>query len=176
MIKKALTFTQVLIILFLVSILLATPVVALPLMPHVFYGSVFIDGSAAPNGLSVTATIAGVTFPSPVTTLTVNGQYGYDFQFKVLADDAETPVKEGGVDGDVITFKVDGLVAGSHIFKIGDVTRFDLSVTNPSSPSFPPLARRSLPDPSTLAMVGSGLAAALGYIWFTGLRRRLNRN
>ncbi len=49
-----------------------------------------------------------------------------------------------------------------------------LTVSQPSQPIT--TGRRSLPDPSTFAMVGSGLGAALLYIGLSRLRQRLNRS
>ncbi len=48
-----------------------------------------------------------------------------------------------------------------------------ITVAQPPPPA--PSGRRSLPDPSAFAMVGSGLVAALGWAGLSRLRRRLNR-
>ncbi len=173
MMKKVITLTKVLIIIFAVSILLATPVAALEMMPHAFYGSVLVDDSPALDGLTVTVAIAGATFRYPVTTSTVNGKYGYVSEFKVPADETDTPAKEGGVNGNTIVFYVDGVEAGTYTFEIGQVSNLNLSITRPAPP--PTIGRRSLPDPSTFAMVGSGLAAGLFYIGLSRLRWRLGR-
>lgn len=166
--RKAILVSGILFITFIVVILFSVPVLAIPQPPHVFYGAVTIDDKPAPNGLAVTATISGVNLAYTPTAQTSGGRYGNNLQFRIPADDMDTDVKEGGVNGDRIIFYVDGMLAGIHTFQVGGVTELNLNVVKRGS--------RSLPDPSTFVMVGSGLLPALLFVVFSRLRHQLNRN
>jgi Fe-S cluster assembly iron-binding protein IscA len=105
------------------SILLATSVVSL-LLPlssvmaipagHVFYGTVTLDGSPAPDGTSVTAEMSGY---SPFGTTTSGG----DYALTINADTAD--------DGKNIDFYVNGIYAASSTFIGLSNTPLDLSAT-----------------------------------------------
>jgi len=106
--KKTLRLALVLFTVLLLG-LAVLPVSAQPPEPepgeHYFYGPVTIGGFAADDGTSVSAHIGSLSW----ATTTTDGKYGYDPAFFYIpADDPETPAKDGGEDGDVITFKVLG--------------------------------------------------------------------
>jgi len=87
----------------LVSLLLpVNSVIAFP-AAHLFYGDVTIDGSPAPNGTYVTATMAGYSDFSTTT----NGDY---YELTINGDTAD--------DGKAISFFVDGIPAGSAIVNL----------------------------------------------------------
>src|SRR3972149_4163295 len=103
----------------LTTFALPMPAIAVPRPPHVFRGTVTVGGSPAQDGLTVTATIAGATFPYTLSETTSGGRYGGTANnptFKVPADDSDTPAKEGGVDGNTVVFYVQGVQAGTAIF------------------------------------------------------------
>ena len=107
MIRKMLSLALAL---FLALLLCSMPVAAqLPVMPHSFWGTVTIDGSPAPDGTVVSAHIGGLSWP----TTTSGGQYGYSPTFMIPADDPATTEKDGGLNGDEIVFKVNGIVAAT---------------------------------------------------------------
>jgi len=139
MIRKTISITSALAIILIVSILLPAPAAAVPQPPHVFRGAVTVGGSAAADGLTVTAAITGASFPYTLTAQTSGGRYGDDLQFKVPADDPDTSTKEGGVDGDTVVFYVQGVEAGTNAFTIGDVTQLNLSISavTPAAPAAP---------------------------------------
>ncbi|MGQ9459723.1 MAG: PKD domain-containing protein [Candidatus Bathyarchaeaceae archaeon] len=103
-------------------------VLAIPQMPHQFYGSVTIAGEPAPDGTLVEAKINNVMYAN---TTTLDGKYGYSPVFYVPADDPETPTKEGGANGETVDFYVNGVYAASYTFQIGSVTRLDLAIIAP---------------------------------------------
>jgi len=103
-------------------------ILAIPQMPHQFYGSVTISEEPAPDGTLVEAKINNVTYAN---TTTLDGKYGYNPVFYVPADDTETPTKEGGASGETVDFYVNGVYATSYTFQIGSVTRLDLAITAP---------------------------------------------
>lgn len=102
---------------------LATPAMAVPQIPHAFYGSVTVGGGPAPDGTVVSAEIDGVEY---ARTTTLEGKYGYSPTFKVPGDDPETPEVEGGVNGDAIEFYLQGSKVASWAFANGQVTNLDL--------------------------------------------------
>ncbi|MFQ6122104.1 MAG: Ig-like domain-containing protein [Dehalococcoidales bacterium] len=146
MTKKNISITSALITVLIVSILLPASAVAVPQPPHVFYGAVTIGGSAAADGIPVTAAIAGANFPYTPTAQTSSGRYGDDLTFKVPADDPETSAKEGGVNGDAIVLYVQGVEAGTYTFTIGDVTELNLSISALPTLAAPTNIQRTTPD------------------------------
>ena len=132
----------------------ATPAYAVPALPHAFYGSVTINGTAAPDGSRVSATVDSGTIVStqnPVTT--VAGSYGIDSS-KLL-------VQGDDLSGATITFYVNGVSTGqTDTFEAGGgPTTLDLSVTiAPPPPPAPPLEPPVLPRGTTdvRGMVGTG--------------------
>ena len=106
---------------------LSVPVAAggVPIQPMAFWGHVTVDGDPAP-GSTVTAHIDGLSWPTPVDG---DSNYGYSPVFKIPHDDPETPAKDGGVDGDTIIFKVDGVPAEEpYTYKLGKGVPLDLHV------------------------------------------------
>jgi len=110
--------------------LAATPVYAdsAPSLPHAFYGTVDINGSAAPVGTSVKVVGEGVQTnvgTNPIET-TVAGEYGG-------GADPMVPklVVQGSVaDGTTVTFYVNGFSTGqTATWHSGEVTEVDLAVT-----------------------------------------------
>jgi len=123
---------------------LAVPAVAdvPPSLPrdHSFWGSVTIGETPAEPGTVVTATIAGVDDEWTSTVVDIEGYDGYyglndppdypDNLLEVPADDPATPgIKEGGVEGDTVEFRVLGELAGEAPFVPDGTTRLDLQVT-----------------------------------------------
>ena len=134
-------------------VLASRPTQAVPLPPHVFYGTVTVGGVGAPDGTVIRAVIAAAScdpadcnfaFSSTGDHIprTVDGTYGFDSNtFQVLADDTDTTdVKEGGLNGETIQFFVGTSteVAGTAIFSSG-ATELNLSVS--SLPPPPPRHR-----------------------------------
>jgi len=108
----------------LALLLWAAPVLAVPPIPHAFYGTVEINDGAAPRGSVVSVKINGENAGSYTTT--VVGQYGSLAERDYLAvsyADAN--------DGDTITFYVNGHPTGqTATFEIaGGPTEKNLTVT-----------------------------------------------
>ncbi len=119
-------------------ILSATPVYAVPALPHAFYGSVYINGSPAPPGTQVTATGTGVmtAIPQNPLTTTASGQYGTGGTYLLVQGDDV-------LDGATITFYVNGVSTGQTAeWHSSETTELNLSVTiavpPPPTPSEPP--------------------------------------
>jgi len=131
----------------------ATPAYAVPVLPHAFYGSVTINGTAAPDGSRVSATVDSGTIVStqnPVTTVT--GSYGIDSpKLLVQGDD---------LSGATITFYVNGVSTGqTATFEAGGgPTTLDLSV--PATP--PSLSTSAASSITTSSATLNGILNSLG--------------
>jgi len=149
-----------------------------PGMPHAFYGSVTIGTAPAPNGATVSAHIGSLSW----STTTTSGKYGYSPAFLIPADDPATPAKDGGVNGDLIIFKVNGTPctpATSYTFLTGSVTKLDLAIAgvsdipdisvSPTSKNFGNVTVGSSSSPQTFTVSNVGTAnLVIGTVTLTG--------
>ena len=110
----------------LALLLCAVPAHAsIPTMPHPFYGTVTIGGSAAPVGTEITAKVAGVECGSYTTT--VEGQYGSSDPYQ-----EDSLIVQGDIEsGAEISFYVDGAdTTQTYAFSPGaSLTELNLTVT-----------------------------------------------
>ena len=93
------------------SVLIASysTVEAVPQLPSSFFGTVKVNGANVPDGTVISAWINGVQYASMLSET-----YETDsvFYLDVPGDDPSTTgITEGGVSGDTIIFKIDGLEA-----------------------------------------------------------------
>lgn len=106
---------------------------AVPPLPSSFYGTVQIDGANVPDGTTVSAWINGNLYQQ-TTTFTDGGNSVYTMS--VPGDDPATGAVEGGVNGDTVTFVVDGQTATpTGTWQSGTNVERNLGVT-----STPPVA------------------------------------
>ncbi len=109
----------------LLTVTAVAPALAVPQLPERFDGSVTVNGSPCPPGVTVSAEVPGVSRTFYVLT----DQSGKYSSLHVGADDPETSVKEGAVNGDTVQLLVAGHNAGTAIFESGAYTVKDLSIT-----------------------------------------------
>ncbi len=116
MLEDRLTLTSLLLLSLLAATHLLSNVGALPpTLPEAFYGKVTTNGSPAPDGITVTAQIRGVTRGS---TTTSNGNYSMTVN--------------PGAENDTILFYVSGALANqTAMFHSGHVFYLNLNVTLP---------------------------------------------
>ena len=105
-----------------------TSVKAVPPLPSSFYGTVLVNGGNIPEGTIVSAWIDGVQYASMLSEMFEGDSIYY---FEVPGDDPTTTEKiEGGVAGDTIVFKVDGVEAPqTGTWASGSNVNLDLSLT-----------------------------------------------
>jgi len=104
---------------FLFMLILTTIVKAVPGIPHAFYGYVYLNGKAAPDGTLIVAKIDG---KEVARTTTSKGKYGYPLGSFYVDD------PNNDRSGSIITFFVNGIASKTAIFCNGCITRLDLSV------------------------------------------------
>ena len=132
---------------------------AQPAVSHVFHGTVTIGGAPAPGGVAIEARIGGVNYAytsagDHIPRTASDGTYGKGFNnLNVLADDPGTPEKEGGVNGELISFFVGTSpeVAGTASYQSGAVTEKNLFVSSlptPTPTSTPTPTPTSTPVPA----------------------------
>lgn len=101
-------FLSVLVILGLAALALPGPAGAFPPLPSSFYGKVTLDGSDVPEGTRLEAWI-GDLLVAFNTTQVYQGDSVYSLD--IPGDDTSTQAIEGGIEGDVIYFKLGGFLA-----------------------------------------------------------------
>jgi len=166
-----------------------TPSWAQPVLPHAFYGSVTIDGTAAPIRAVVEARGTGVSTGiegNPIT-VTETGKYGGPGGF-----DPKLVVQGDITDGTNLTFYVNNVTAqcydvqaggewlDSYPFKSGDVTVLNLKVgeappikpdisVSPATKNFASIKVSSSSSPQTFTVHNVGYAdLVVGTIKITG--------
>lgn len=102
------------------TIFLTNLVFAIPAIPHQFYGTVAINGTTAPDGTVVSATIE----TSTISTQVAQGKYGQDPPPPFFVTDPN-----GNRNGKTISFFVDGIAAGTEVFQSGTFTEKNLAIT-----------------------------------------------
>jgi hypothetical protein len=132
-----------------------------PSPPCVFYGYVNVGGGPVRDGLNVTAMISGTKLNW--TTQTANGTYGWPEKgssvFEIPSQDPNATEKDGGADGDVIQFYVQGVkVSQTATFESGSPQRLDLS-TSETSGGPGPETSDLYPFYATLIIIAIGICA-----------------
>ena len=101
-------------------LLMSNAVLAVPGVPHQFYGTVTLNSAPAPDGTSVVAKINGIDVAS---TTTSGGKYGYDPVFYI---EDPSSVRTGST----IKFYVNGIDTGqTFIFSTAGITLLNLAAT-----------------------------------------------
>jgi hypothetical protein len=96
-----------------------------PPLPSSFWGYV----TGAPAGTVIRAFVPGRTrFAAETTTFAWESYVVY--AFNVPGDIAGTQAKEGGVEGDTITFKVSGQVIATAVWHSGTNVHLDLTIVS----------------------------------------------
>jgi hypothetical protein len=104
-----------------------------PALPSAFWGTVTVGGSSLPAGTLVTAWISG-TQVAQTTTLVSNGASVYSLD--IPGDDPDTPLREGGNEGEEVRFKIGpGWAKESGTWQSGSVLGRNLTSDGFASPT-----------------------------------------
>ncbi len=106
-----------------------------PDKPASFYGEIHILENPPVAGQFVEAYVPGVS--TPVASVAIQNTPPLTYTFDVPADLTGTTPVEGGKNGDVITFKINGSVVATSVWHSGTSTELNINVTmqNISLPS-----------------------------------------
>jgi hypothetical protein len=123
------------ILLLLVAFVLPGAVIAQqPSYPCRFWGTVKVNGNWVASGTLITAWIDGTTGSWTANTGSEAGQPAYAYSMTVYADEPSTPTKDGGVDGDVVRFKVryggiDYVAPKTGVWSAGEFNEVNLEIS-----------------------------------------------
>ncbi len=101
-----------------------------PVLPSSFYGEIHILTNPPSAGQLVEAYVPGVT--PPVATTAIKNTAPLTYLIDVPGDVVATPAKDGGVEDDVVTFKINGHVVATGIWHSGTSVRLDFNETTQS--------------------------------------------
>ena len=90
--------------------------IIIPPLPSSFYGQIHIYDNTPAVGDIVEAYVPGVV--NPVASTTIINDSGLVYTFNVPGDDGSGP-KDGGVEGDLITFKISGRIVATYEWHSG---------------------------------------------------------
>ena len=147
--KYFVRFSSLSIIVFIISLFITVPALAVPPLPSSFYGTVKVNNANVPDGTVIQALIGGQVYAEGFTqTYQGNSVYALD----VRGDDSETAVQDGGREGDAIQFKVGGISADqTAIWHAGTNVTLNLTASS-SGPIITPQATPS-PVPTQTAIL-----------------------
>jgi len=134
---------------------------ALPLLPATFSGTVRLNGAAPGGGVNVTASIGSLSWST--TTFQAAGDTWY--QIDVDGDDPNTPVKEGGEEGDTVTFRVGGYNASPNGSWHSGVDSYSHNLSASSPPTPTPITPTSTP---TKTPTPTNTPVPADQYWFSG--------
>jgi hypothetical protein len=143
----------------ILSSLMAATVSAQPAMPPArFFGKATLDGTPAPAGTNITATIGG----------NVCGQITVKADSTYVLDVVDSNTTTGcGTDGASVSFKVAGSPAESGTWTSGKFTSLDLAgKTAPPPTAVPPTPKPVTPTPKVITGTGGYLDGGSGTAWW----------
>ena len=95
-----------------------------PSLPSSFYGEIHINDSAPVVDDLIEAHIAGVT--GPAATAAITSHSGLTYLMNIPADLLGTSAKDGGSEGDLITFKIGTRIVATGFWHSGTNIRLDI--------------------------------------------------
>ncbi len=147
--KRLSRISSLSLIVLVVSLFVATPVLAIPPLPSSFYGSVKVNNANVPDGTVIQALIGGQVYAEGYSqTYQGNSVYALD----VRGDDSGTTTVDGGREGDMIQFKIGGVLADqTAVWKTATNVNLNLTASS-SAPIVTPQATPT-PVPTQTAIV-----------------------
>jgi hypothetical protein len=90
-----------------------------PTLPSNFYGEIYFSDNPPTAGQLVEAYTEGIS--GPAATVAIKGAAPLTYVIKITGDLPGTPAKEGGAEGDLITFKINGRVVATGVWHSGSI-------------------------------------------------------
>ncbi|NOQ37775.1 hypothetical protein GQ472_02695 [archaeon] len=112
---------------FIAMVLFSSAAFAEPGIPHQFYGTIYVNGVAAPDNTILVASVDGDTY----STITTSSYYGKD-----PSPIFYVPDPNGDRIGDTISFSVSGKAAGSETFENYGYTELNFELTTSCGDGF----------------------------------------
>jgi hypothetical protein len=147
--KHLVRISSLSIIVFIISLFITVPVLAIPPLPSSFYGTVKVNNANVPDGTVIQALVGEQVYAEGFTqTYQGNSVYALDVQ----GDNTDTTTQDGARDGDALRFKIGGVLADqTAVWHTG--TNISLNLTASSSgPIIKPQATHT-PVPTQTAIV-----------------------
>jgi hypothetical protein len=136
---------------FMISLFVTTPVLAIPSLPSSFYGTVKVNNANVPDGTAIQALIGGQVYGQGVTQ-TYQGDSVY--VLNVQGDNADTATQDGGREGDTIQFKIGGVLAEqTAVWHVGTNTNLNLTASSSGTISTPAPTSSSVPTQTALVVI-----------------------
>jgi hypothetical protein len=128
-------------IVFIISLFITIPVLAIPPIPSSFYGTVKFNNANVPDGTVIQALAGGQVYAEGFSqTYQGNSVYALD----VPGDNTDTAAQDGAQEGDTIQFKIGGVVADqTAVWHTG--TNVNLNLT--ASSTVPIITPQATPSP-----------------------------
>lgn len=140
-------------LLIICSAIIANPssALAFPALPSSFYGTVKLNNTNVPDGTVIQA-YTGDLMIAQGYTQTYQGASVY--ALNVPADNADTPVIDGGREGDRITFKAGGIIATeTGTWHSATNVPLNLTITSTSTPWEPQATPTEPPTQTPIVMI-----------------------
>jgi hypothetical protein len=135
--KRLMKYSFLVLLVCLLNLFFTNPASAVPTLPSSFYGTVKFNNSNVPLGTQVQALINGQVIAEGSTQIYQGGSV---YALDVPGDDTDTAAMDGGREGDLIQFKLGGILAAqSGLWHTGTNVQLDLTVSS-SAPLATPMA------------------------------------
>jgi hypothetical protein len=128
-------------IVFIISLFITNPALAIPPLPSSFYGTVKVNQANVADGTIIQALVGGQVVAEGFTQI-YQGESVYALD--VRGDDPDTAIQDGGREGDVIQFKIGGAAADQTGVWHGG-TNANLNLT--ASATVPIITPQATPSP-----------------------------
>ena len=129
-----------------------------PSLPSNFYGNIF-DAAVVSGTTVVEAFLPGAITPITSSTIRTEG-LNLAYNIDIPSDATGTLVKDGGLEGDVITFKINGVVVGTGIWHSGTNVELNFATVSLSDLS---QVYNGMPKSAAFATNPTGLMVNLTY-------------
>jgi hypothetical protein len=146
-------FRKSICLIILTMVLLANPVhaLAIPSLPSSFYGTVKLNNANVLDGTLVQAFDGNIMIAQGYSQI-YQGDSVYSLD--IPSDNTDTPAVDGGHEGDIIIFKVGGILTNeSGIWHSATNVQLNLTVSSASTPKAPQSTPTEMPTQTQIVIV-----------------------